>query len=102
MKKSEKFLVVVGVLFVVAFTFSAVLNYLDYKLKKEGYITTLFQTYTSNVEACREAVNKANEKASDQEKKDAVKKTCIDEINNNSREAKLLKNWGQSSLLSKE
>lgn len=98
----EKTIVSIGVLIVVVLGVSTLQNIKEYKIKEETYISSLQQAYDSNVEACREAVNKANETASDEDKKKAVKTTCIDSINSKSREANLLKDRGYFSLLKNE
>jgi len=88
--------------FVIAYVTSVAFSVSEYIIKRQTYVSTLQQTYDQNVEACREAVNKANEQATEAQKKSAVKTTCIDKINSDSREAKLLKSWGSSELLRHE
>lgn len=99
MTNFEKSILTLGLLIAIAMGTTAFLQFSEYKIKQETYVTSLSQSYDQNVEACREAVNKANEKASEEEKKKTVKTTCIDSINGKSREATLLKDWGYSNLL---
>ena len=64
------------------------------KIKKETYITSLLDVYNRDMAACTSGIQKSEI----ENKEEAINTNCIEPIND-SRIAKLLKQWGYESEL---
>jgi uncharacterized protein YpmB len=70
----------------------------EQEIRKETYISNLNDTYTTNIEQCRQSVTDAGKDKPAEEIQKAVTDGCITPINK-SRTATLLVKWGHGDLL---
>lgn len=86
-------------IYLILFFWQIVIANEESRIKHETYISSLYDSYTRNLEECRSSVLKSVESQPQDIKDKAVRESCITPINQ-SRNAQLLKEWGYESLLS--
>lgn|SRR5690606_26269774 len=92
---------VLAVVFLGVYALQVAVQGEEMRMQREAYITSLADTYTTNVEDCRTASDKKMDGRSDEEKSKVFKETCLQSINS-SRTASLLKSYGRDDLLQAE